>query len=50
MITLVVLLRDLKGTMPSPFRVTIENHSHTIRISRSKVAATKSTTVDDINL
>ena len=49
MITLVVLLRDLKGTMPSPFRVTIENHSHTIRISRSKVAATRSIAVIDLN-
>ena len=48
--TLEVLLWDLKGIMPSPFKVTIGNHSHTIRIGRSEVAATRSTTADDLNL
>ena len=46
--TLEVLLWDLKGTMPSPFKVTTGNHSYIIRIGRSKVATTRSTTVDDL--
>ena len=40
--TLEVLLWDLKGTVHSPFKVTTRNYSHTIRIGRSKVAATRS--------
>ena len=34
--------------MPSPFKVTTENHSHTIRTGRSNVAATRSTTAGDL--
>ena len=34
--------------MPSPFKVTIGNHSHTIRIGRFEVAATRSYIVDDL--
>ena len=47
--TLEVLFWDLKGTMHSPFKVTTEYHSHTIRTGKSKVAATRSTTADDLN-
>ena len=43
-----LLLWDLKGAMPSPFKVTTENHSHTIRTGRSNVAATRSTTAGDL--
>ena len=46
--TLEVLLWDLKGVVPSPFKVTTGNHSHSIRTSRSKVAATRSTTTGDL--
>ena len=46
--TLEMLFWDLKGTIPSPFKVTTENHSHTIRIGRSKVGATRSTTADNL--
>ena len=48
--TLKVLLWDLKDVVSSPIKVTTENHSHTIRTGRSKVAATKSTTANDLNL
>ena len=48
--TLKAFLRDLKGTVPSPFKVTIGNHSHIIRAGRSKVTATRSTTANDLNL
>ena len=34
--------------MPSPFKVVTRNHSHSIRIRRSKVAVTRSTAVDDL--
>jgi len=34
--------------MHSPFKINTENHSHTIRTSRSKVAATRSITADDL--
>ena len=46
--TLEVLLWDLKGTVLSSFKVTTENHSHTIRIGKSKVATTRSTTANDL--
>ena len=46
--TLEVLLWDLKGNVPSPFKVTIRNHFHTIRIDRTEVAATRSYIVDDL--
>jgi len=36
--------------VPSPFKVTTENHSHIIRIVRYEVAATRSYIVDDLNL
>ena len=39
--TLKVLLWDLKGIVPSSFKVTTGNHSHTIRIGRSEDDATK---------
>jgi len=47
--TLDVLLWDLKGTVPSSFKVTIKNHSHTIRTDRSEVATTRSYIIDDLN-
>ena len=47
--TLEVLLWDLKGVVPSLFKVTTGNHSHTIIIGRSKVAAIRLKTVDDLN-
>ena len=34
--------------MPSPFKVTIGNHSHTIRIGRSEVAAIRSYIANDL--
>ena len=34
--------------MPSPFKVTIGNYSHTIRTGKSKVATTRSTTANDL--
>jgi len=34
--------------MPSPFKVTIGNHSHTIRIGRSEVAAKRSYMANDL--
>jgi len=34
----------------SPFKVITRNHSHTIKTDRSKVVATRSTTVDDPKL
>ena len=34
--------------MPSAFKVTTRNHSYTIRIGRSKVATTSSTTDGDL--
>ena len=34
--------------MPSLFKVTTENHSHTIRTSRSKVAASRSYITNDL--
>ena len=46
--TLKVLLWDLKGIVLSPFKVTTENHSHTIRTGKSKVATTRSTTTNDL--
>ena len=48
--TLEVLLWDLKDTVPSPFKVTTENHSLTYRTSRSKVVATRSYIADDLYL
>ena len=45
-----VLLWDLKGILPSSFKVTTENHSHIIRFGRSEVVATRSYIVDDLNL
>ena len=48
--TLEVLLWYQKGTVPSPFKVTTKNHSHTIRTDRSEVAATRSYIADDLNL
>ena len=48
--TLEVLLWDLKGIVPSSFKVTTGNHSHIIKSARSEVAATRSTTADDLNL
>ena len=47
--TLEVLFLDLKGIVPSPFKVTIGNHFHIIRTSRSKIAATRLTATDDLN-
>ena len=35
--------------MPSPFKVTTENYSHTIKTSRSKVAALRSYVANDLN-
>ena len=46
--TLKVLLRDLKGIVPSPFKVTTRNYSYTIKTGRSKVCATRSTIADDL--
>ena len=43
-----VLFWDLKGTMSSPFKVITGNHSHTIKIGRSKVDTTRSTIVVDL--
>ena len=40
--TLEVLLWNLKGTMPSPFKVTTGNHSHTIRTDRFEIVGTRS--------
>ena len=48
--TLKVLLWDLKGTVPSPFRVTTINHSHTFRTNRFEVAVTRSYIANDLNL
>ena len=48
--TLKVLLWDLKDIVLSSFKVTIGNHSHIIRSSRSEVVATRSYIVDDLNL
>ena len=48
--TLEVLFWDLKGIVPSPFKITTRKHSHTIRTGRFKVAATRSTTANDLNL
>ena len=48
--TFKVLLLDLKGIIPSSFKVTIGNHSHIVRTSRSGVAATRLSTADDLNL
>ena len=39
------LLR-FKSTVPSPFKVTTGDHSHTIRTGRSKVATTRSKTTN----
>ena len=36
--------------MPSPFKVTIGNHSYTIRTGRSKVAASRSYIANELNL
>ena len=47
--TLEMLLWDLKGIMPSSFKVTAGNHFHSIRTGRFEAAATKSTTTDDLN-
>ena len=43
-----VLFWDIKGTMPSPFKVNIVNHSHTIKIGISEVAAIWSYIADDL--
>ena len=48
--TLEVLLWDLKGTVPSPFKVTTRNHSHTFRTNRSEITATRSYIANDLNL
>ena len=48
--TLEVLLWDLTGTVPSPFKVTTGNHSYIIRTGRFEVAATRSYIADDSNL
>ena len=48
--TLEELLGDLKGVVPYIFKITTGNHSHIIRTSRSKVATTRSTIADDLNL
>ena len=37
------------SAMPSPFKVTTENYSHTIKTSRSKVAALRSYVANDLN-
>ena len=39
--TLEVLLWDIKGALPSLFKVTTKNHSHIIRNGRSKVVLEK---------
>ena len=49
-ITLEVLLWDLKGAMPSLFNVTTRNHSHIIKTGRSKVAALRLYIANDLNL
>ena len=49
-LTFEMLFWDPKGTVHSPFKVTTKYHSNTIRTDRSKVAATRSTIVDDLNL
>ena len=36
--------------MPSPFKVTIGNYSHTIRTGRSEVAKTRLYITDDLNV
>ena len=41
---------DLNVVVPSRLKVTTRNYSHTIKTSRSEVAATRSTTIDDLNL
>ena len=46
--TLEVLFWDLKGTMPSPIKVTTGNHSHTIRTDRFEVVATRSYIAKDL--
>jgi len=44
-----VLLWDLKGIVPSSFKITSRNHSHIIRTGRSQVVATRSYIADDLN-
>ena len=46
--TLEVLLWDLKDVVPFHFKVATGNHSHSIRTSRSKVVAIRSTTTGDL--
>ena len=41
---------NLKGIVPSSFKVITRNHSYTIRTGRSEVAATRSYIVNDLNL
>ena len=41
---------DLNVVVPSRLKVTTRNYSHTIKTNRSEVAATRSTTIDDLNL
>ena len=48
--TLEVLLWDLKGIIHSPFKVTTRNHSHTFRTNRSEVTAMRSYIANDLNL
>ena len=43
-----VLFWDIKGTVPSPFKVNIENHSHIIKTDISKVVAIRSCIADDL--
>ena len=46
--TLDVLFWDLKGTVPSPSKVTIGSHSHIIRIGRSESVATRLYIANDL--
>ena len=48
--TLEVLLWDLKGTVHSPFKVTTRNYSHTFRINRFEVTITRLYITNDLNL
>ena len=48
--TLEVFFWVLKGTVPSLFKVTTGNYSHTIRIGKSKVVTRRSTTANDFIL
>ena len=43
-----VLFLDIKGTVPSPFKVNIINHSHTIKIGIFEVTTIRSYIADDL--